>query len=73
MEAKMEATHACGIAFVPGAAWWPMRELPSLRFLGGTWLVTLGNYGDARFVRNVGAVVDDFGTLVPVQPDRSLA
>lgn len=45
--------------------WWPMRTMGDgvQSFLGGTWAVTTGYY---PFSHVFGAVIDDFGDLVPV-------
>lgn len=62
-----------GSARVPGAVWWPMREMPASRFHGGTWIVAVGLYTEdldrphtQSFIANFGAVVDDFGNLTRV-------
>jgi hypothetical protein len=68
----MTATFVGATGMVPGAAWWPHMAPLYAAIHGGTYLVTVGNYADfgeanKRFIHNVGAVVDDFGDLVPVR------
>jgi hypothetical protein len=67
----MTATFVGATGMVPGAAWWPHMAQVFRAIHGGTYLVTVGNYAPSdanqRFMNNVGAVVDDFGDLVPVR------